>query len=172
MYPSKLAIFHSMAEWSICSSPIDLPVSDIALVQVPRGNAVYYVLPISPRLLLQGRIPLGTHQPRASSSINGENFSATEAEFWLGAICLSAITEMIALHRIDDVPTLRERAKRSGVAFAQIVRPERLASLGGRSIGDEQLAVRSCSTPDWVKFIHSFLLPPPGQMNEKASTPT
>ncbi len=61
----KAGLFRHKTKWTVYNSPLELPISDIALIDYPdRDNkATLYILPISPRSVLIGRMEHGTPPP-------------------------------------------------------------------------------------------------------------
>jgi hypothetical protein len=159
-YEGHYNLFSNSVKWTICNSPIELPVSDIALVQLDQRDmkATFYILPISPKRLLKGRIDHGPQGTSSQPNIKGDMLTAAEAEYWFDAICLSAVTELISTRMIPDMVAARSRAKTKGIAFQRIVNPDRLIS-AGITEPSHAIGLRVVSTPEWVKFVHSFILP-------------
>jgi hypothetical protein len=157
-YRENYMTFRHFTDWTICNSPIEFPVSDIALVPLGRDDFIYHILPIGPKLLLKGKIKRGQSQSSSQLNIKGENLTANEAEYWLDTICLSAVTEMICAHRIHDVPMVRERAKKKGISFLRIVDPDAVISAGLKNF-NSNFGLRLVSVEEYVKFVHSFTLP-------------
>jgi hypothetical protein len=160
-YQLAYSTFRYRTRWTICKSPVELPLSDIALVQFHRKdlNAIYYILPIGRKLLLKGRVNLGDSENSSQTFIKGENLTITEAEYWLHVICSSAVRELISSHKIADIPAIRSRTKRNGITFPTIVTPE-LASLPGVRDFTGNFVLRLVSEDEFVKFVHSFIKPP------------
>lgn len=106
-YQGNFSKFRYVVRWTICNSPIELPISDMALVDIPRNDrtAVYFILPVGPHLLLKGLIECGPQQPSSQTTIKTENLTTAEAEDWLDVMCLSAVTELVCSRRIYDVQT-------------------------------------------------------------------
>lgn len=159
-YPHDYAMFLRWTEWTICRSPIELPVSDVALVPVYRMDhkANYYLLPIAPRLLLKGRIYMGPQTAFLPHRVKRENLSRAEAEYWMDIICLSAIKELVCSRVIPNVSMNRSRARANGTAFTKIVNPDLVVSAGLKEF-DTDFGFRVVSTSEYVKFIHSFIQP-------------
>jgi hypothetical protein len=151
-------MFRGFTDWTVCSSPIELPVSDIALVPLGRDDFIYYVLPIGPKLLLKGKIRRGQLKSSPQLSIKGESLTANEAEYWLATICSSAVTEMVCAHTIPDVPLIRERATESKISFAKVVDPDAVMSACSKNF-DGNFGLRLVSVEEHVKFVHSFIQP-------------
>jgi Protein of unknown function (DUF4238) len=151
-------MFRGFTDWSVCDSPIELPVSDNALVPLGRDDFIYHILPIGPKLLLKGKAKQGQLQSSSQLSINGEDLTADEAEYWLDTICLSALTEMVCAHRIPDVPLIRERAKEKKIRSVKVVDPDAVISACSKNF-DGNFGLRLVSVEEHVKFVHSFTQP-------------
>jgi hypothetical protein len=160
-YAGDFSLFRHNAKWTICNSPIELPLADVALIDLPvhAHNATCYVLPIAPRLLLKGWIEWGEQTSSPSTSIKGYTLTDDEAEFWLDAICWAALTELVSYSVIPDVPGIRARAKASGIAFHKVPNPE-VAIAAGTKDFRSQFGVRFVSSEEYVKFVHLFVQPP------------
>jgi hypothetical protein len=150
-------LFRHYTKWAVWNSPIELPISDIALVQVylqtPKTNV--FVLPIAPRLLLVGTIKTGTQQKSDDTIIKSYTFKPDEAEYWLDAICLSAQATLASQNIIPNVPAIRKRATRE-VNFTKIVNPESIISAGVTDFNGA-FGVRLVNSDEYVKFINSFV---------------
>ncbi len=151
-------MFRHFTDWTVCNSPFELPLSDIALVPLVGAEFIYYTLPIGPEILLKGKIKRGQSQSSSQLNIKGENLATDEAEYWLDTICLSAVTEMVCAHKIPDVPMICERAKKKGISFAKIVDPDAMISSGLKNF-KSNFGLRLVSVEDYAKFVHSFILP-------------
>jgi hypothetical protein len=160
-YQLDYSMFRNNAKWTICKSPIELPVSDVALVELPVGvhNATFYVLPIGPKLLLKGQINWGKQTPSSQTIVRGDNLTTGEAQYWFDAICLSALSELICSHRINDILEVLKRAKSNGVAFHKIVSQELAIGAGVKQFS-AGLGIRVVSREEFVGFIHSFIQAP------------
>jgi hypothetical protein len=160
-YQNDFSMFRHSARWSICNSPIELPISDMALICIPENNhtAVYFILPIGPQLLLKGIIKCGPQQPSSQITIESENLTTGAAEDWLDVICLSAVTELVCCRKIYDVSALRSRAEARGVKFHRIANPE-LVFGAGLTNPNSYFGLREVSEQEWVSFVHDHVLPP------------
>jgi hypothetical protein len=161
MYQFDYSMFRNNTKWTICNSPIELPVSDMALVEHPSNvhKAIFYVLPVGPRLLLKGQINCGSQTPSSQTIVKGANLSAEEAEYWFDAICLSAVTELVCSHVIANITAVRARAKAKGIAFHKIVSPE-LVIVAGRKDFTAQFGLKVVSSEEYNRFKLSFIQPP------------
>lgn len=160
MYPFHFGHFHHWTEWTLCTSPIELPLSDIALVQLHMEDqkAVYYVLPVSPTLLLKGKCKLGPQDAALPPQLHVESLSTSDAEYWLEVICLSAVTELVSSKIIPNIEFIRERAKSKGIRFPKIVNPQRGAIMGLTEFNSD-FGLRMVSQQEYVRYVHSFLQP-------------
>jgi hypothetical protein len=148
-------------DWTISNSPVELPMSDIGLVQLQLIDlkAIQYLLPIGPNIVLDGIFfhDLSKNSPRPV--IAGHNLSAQEAEYRLDVICLSAVKEIIFSRRNPEVLTSLNRAKAKGITFNKIINLE-LATSAGLKNSSVGYRLQMVSTEDYVKFVHSFVQPP------------
>jgi hypothetical protein len=148
-------LFRHYTRWAVWNSPIELPISDIALVQVSFKEANVFVLPIAPHLLLAGTIKTGTQQKSDGTALKSNTFSTEDAQYWADAICYSAQTTLASKSIIPDVPAKRKRAERQ-VNFTKIVNPESIVSAGVTDFSGI-FGVRLVDKSDFVKFIHSHV---------------
>jgi hypothetical protein len=148
-------------DWTISNSPVDLPMSDIGLIQIHliKLKAIQYILPIGPRIVLDGIFYLDLTKNSPRPVVGGHKLSAEEAEYRLDVICLSAVKELIFSRRNLDVMASLDRAKSKGITFNKIVNLELATSAGSKnsSIGYH---LQMVSTEEYVKFVHSFVQPP------------
>jgi hypothetical protein len=148
-------------DWTISISPVDLPMSDIGLIQIQLINlkANQYILPIGPRHVLDGIFYQDLSKNSSRSEIKGHNLNPEETEYRLDTICLSSIDEIIFTRRQSDVLKILDRAKTKGISFNKVVNPKLAASSGlkNASLG---YCLQMVSTDEYVKFIHSFIQPP------------
>lgn len=149
------------SDWTISRSPIELPMSDIGLVPIhlEQLRANQFFLPIGPELLLEGLFYFDNAKNSLAPPIKGHVLIPEEAEYRLDTICGSAVSELICSRKIPDISVSRNRAKSMGVKFHQIVNP-RLLDSAGLATCSSQICLRVVSMPEYVKFVHSFILPP------------
>ena len=83
----------------ISNSPRDLPMSDIGLIEFGLQDKNYYILPISPKLVLEGVFYYDQAKNSSEPVIEGHDFSLDEAEYRLDWICSSAVLEVICPHK-------------------------------------------------------------------------
>ena len=160
-YQYDYIMFRHNANWAICHSPLELPLADIALIELPVNDrdATFYVLPISPRLLLKGQIKWGNQMRSSDTIVRSASLSADEAQYWVDAICLAAVTELVSACVIPDVAAIRARAKANGVAYHKIVSPNVVMSAGRRDF-TARFALRMVPEDEYVRFVHAFIQPP------------
>lgn len=160
--PWTYRMFRGTVEWTIFNSPVELPISDIALVQLRliSEKVVFYVLPIGPKLLLSGKISEGPQSSFLRKDIRGATLSQEAADYWLQAICLSPLRELVASRQIPDILSIRTRAAKNGIAYPRIVDPSLLLAAGMSELKNP-LGLKAVSAPEYVKFVHSMLQPAP-----------
>ena len=159
-YGEDYTKFRHFTKWTICRSPIDLPIADVALTQIPvhAEKVIVYGLPISPRLLLKGQMAVGEHPSSLGTTIKGTIMSQAEAEIWYEALCLSAVNELVSQKPIPDVLEVRDRARSKGIAFTKITDPDAIMAAGQFNFsGNFGLVVVPPEV--YVKFIHAFIQP-------------
>lgn len=157
-YPHFYILLRHFTDWTVCNSPIEIPLSDIALLQLPGGDCIYHVLPIGPKLLLKGKTKLGESQSSTRLDVKGESLTSTEAEYWLDAICLSAVTELVAVHVIPDIPMIRQRAAQKKISFACVVDPYAVVTAGQKAFTGT-FGLRLVSPDEYRKFIYGYTMP-------------
>jgi hypothetical protein len=148
-------------EWTISESPIELPMSDIGLVQIQLigHKAIQYLLPISPNLVLDGIFyyDLGKNSPQPN--IAGHRLNKVESEYRFSALCLSAVNEIVFSTRCSDIQARLEHARTMGVSFNKIVNPQVGLSAGLKNC-DLKYRLQMVSVEEYVRFVHSFVQPP------------
>jgi hypothetical protein len=99
-YGADFAMFRD-TKWTISQSPIELPMSDVGLVPIHLTDekANYYILPIAPKLALEGIFffDLAKNAPR--QPLRGLNLTQEEARYRFDGICASAVAEIICSRR-------------------------------------------------------------------------
>lgn len=160
-YGFDYSTFRHNTKWTICNSPIELPISDVALTEIPikAHNAIFYGLPIGPKLFLKGQINWGKQASSSQTIVKGATLGLEEAELWFEAICLSAVTELVCKKTIPDILAARTRAKAKGIAFTKITNPD-ATILAGTKDFKANFGLRVVSSEEYVRFIHSFIQPP------------
>jgi hypothetical protein len=115
-------LFRHYATWAVCKSAVNLPISDVALIKIPLEPVTIFYLPISPELLLIGRLPNPMPFSSQHTNIEGIAMSADIAENWVDIICLSAQVALASKCEIPDIEARRERARNRGHKFHIIKR--------------------------------------------------
>jgi hypothetical protein len=155
--------FRHFTKWTLCRSPIDLPIADVALTQLhfltEQEKVTFYGLPLGPRLLLKGQMPMGRQESSSATTVKGATMTQVEAEYWQEALCLSAVSELVSTHPIPDILEIRARARAKGIAFTKITDPDAVIHAGQLNYaGNFGLVV--VPPEQFVKFIHAFVQPP------------
>jgi len=147
-------------DWTIAVPTVDLPMSDIGLVQVQLDSykAKYYLLPIGPRFLLEGIFYHDLKKNSVRTAIRGVRLTQEETEFRFDCICLSSVREIIFSRECPDVKSSLGRARRSGLRFARITNPDLVFTAGGQD-ADMRYSLNCVSEAEYKKFIHSFVMP-------------
>ena len=147
-------------KWTISNSPIELPMSDVGLVPIHLTDhkANHYLLPIGPNLLLEGIFFFDLTKNSSQPFVRGPTLTQDEAEYRFDAICASAVAEIICSRRIPNISASINRAKSKGITFHKIVNPQAITSAGLTNADD--LHFRIVPVDEYVKFVHSFMLPP------------
>jgi hypothetical protein len=149
--------FRHFVRWTVCKTPVELPISDIALVQYfdKALKTTFYFLPLSPNIILIGTIETGTHHRSNDTIIKGNSLRAEEAEYCLDAICLSAVNALACKSRIHDIAALRERAI-GRVHFVKIKNIESVISAGMRPFKGP-LIVSPVTMEEYVTYTKCFI---------------
>jgi len=163
------------SHWSVFHSPLELPISDVGVVPIgfaARGLA-HYLLPLGPRLLLEGLLHFDPAKRPAQPSLpllRGGTLSTQGAHERIACICGSAISEVICSRRIPDplppgfdpaVPwpqSYRSICDTGGIKFARVVDAERMRHAGLQPSSD-LLPFGAVSASEYRQFAHSFVLP-------------
>jgi len=147
-------------EWTVCTSPIELPISDVGIVpmNLATRDAIHYVLPISPILVLQGLLFKDPARRPPQQAVRGLTLSLNEAEYLLDCICASAISEIICSRQLPNIPASINRAKANGTTFRKIVRPDAITSAGMKST-NEEFRYRVVSLELYKQVVHSHITP-------------
>jgi hypothetical protein len=147
--------FRYLYSWTVYNSPIDLPLSDIALVELhfEKESFVKCVLPIGPRLLLMGKVRTGENiEPSTQTTISGGELSAQEADYWLHVICASAVVQLASKRQIADVPAIRQRASDMGIQFVKIKNLDAVKEAGTK-VFNKKFFLRPVSQEEHDNFI-------------------
>jgi len=154
-------------DWTISNSPIELPMSDIGLIKISLTDlkANHYILPIGPRLLLEGLFYYEGSKNSSRPVVQGHDLNPIEAEYRLDCICSSAVLEVICPHKNFDIAASRERASAKQIMFTKIVNPEQVL-VSGLQKANPAYCLQMVSEDDYVKFVHSFVRPPNFKMKQ------
>lgn len=159
---SQAGHFRYHTKWTVYNSPIELPISDIALVDMPEGKtATLYILPISPNRVLIGRLQHGTPPPYFSTDakIYGDILTAEAAQDVLDIICSSAVKAIACKNRMD-IKAIRQRAQKRKVAFTKIANLDDVLEAGSKAFDrSKDLFLIPVSSDEYVKYLHSFIRP-------------
>ncbi len=147
-------------KWTICASPFDLLMSDIGLVPLlcEEDKFTHYILPIGPRLVLQGIFFHDVTKNSARQPLKGLALTHDEAEYCFDALCASAVNEIVCSRQMPNIAESFDRAKARGIGFLKIVSPNEVTSAGLRDSPTE-IHFRVVSMADFVTFVHSFIKP-------------
>lgn len=159
---NKAAFFRNIAKWTVYNSPIELPISDIALVDYPESNkATLFILPTSPHLVLIGRIEHGTPPPFYTNDtiIYGDTLTTEAAEHVFDLICFSGIKAVACQNKLD-IKASRERATKKKIAFTKISNLDAVLAAGEQTFKPNMLRLLPVSKEEYTKFIHTFVMPP------------
>jgi hypothetical protein len=148
-------------DWTISNSPVELPMSDMGIIQIQLTghDAIQYLLPISPTMILDGIFYHDLSKNSTKAMVGGHHLSKKEAEYRYAALCLSAVREIVFSRRPKDIDNCLESARTMGVTFAGIANLEMALSAGLRNCSS-QYRLQMVSIADYVRFVHSFVLPP------------
>ena len=151
----------SNTDWTVSLSPVDLPMSDIGLIQIQLEDlrANHYLLPLSPRLLLEGIFYHDLSKNSVRTAIKGLSMTLEEAEYRLDCICFSSIREIICSRENTDVVMSLAQAKTKGLRFNKIINPDLVTASGAKN-ASRKYSLRAVSQEEYVRFIHSFVMPP------------
>jgi hypothetical protein len=159
MFSGDYGMFN-YTKWTVCKSPVDLPMSDIGLVplHLEVNKANHYILPIAPRLVVQGIFFHDVTKNRPRQPLKALSLTQDEAEYCFDAICSSAVTEIVCSRKIPNIADSFARAKAKGIKFLQIVSPREVTAAGLRD-SPAEIHFRVVPTKAFVKFVHSFVKP-------------
>ena len=150
------------ANWTICSSPIDLPISDIGLVPVVFHEAKlhFYLLPVGPRLVLEGIHHFDQAKNSREPRVKRHILNSERAELWHEIICHSAVKEVICHTRDSRVQQHMQTrgASRSGIQFQTITQPK-LVTSSGTIESNGMFRISLVSREEYRKFVHSVISP-------------
>ncbi len=148
-------------EWTVSTSPLELPMSDIGLVQIQLTDlkAIQYLLPIGPNLVLDAIFYHDVTKNSTRPNVAGHQLSKVEAEYRFAALCLSAVNEIIFFNRCSNIQARLDHAKTMGITFTKIVNPQAALSAGLKNC-DLRYRLQMVSLDEYVRFVHSFVQPP------------
>ncbi len=158
-YERDYVMFRNVA-WTVCRSPIELPISDTGLVPTvfPAEKTIVYILPIGPNLVLKGLQHFDPAQNSTREGVSGIELNREQAECIFDIICSSAVTEVVCSRQNPRVAQSVEPAKHNGVTFPEIVNPQAITSAGLINSSDE-LRFRVVPADDYKRFILSHVKP-------------
>ena len=147
------------SEWTISRSPINLPMSDIGLIETPLHDtyAKHYLLPISPRLILDAT-RYSDPKPNSRGAIRGRALTPKEARYLSDVICLSASKEIIFSQQQVGVEQALARAHSSGIRFHKITGHD-LARSSGLAPATIKYGLQMVTAEEYLQFVHSFIQP-------------
>jgi len=153
------AEFHN-SEWTISHSPIELPMSDIGLVEMRLDDlkAKQYLLPISPKLILEAVFYFDLKK-NSARPIAGHTLTPEEADYRFDVICQSAVKEIIFSRRKTDIEQALQRAKTRGISFHKLTGHES-TRWSGLKTASTKYGLQMVASAEYVKFVHSFIQPP------------
>jgi hypothetical protein len=160
LLPSTQNIFQQ-AKWFLASSPIDVPLSDVGIVPMHLTDlkANHFILPISPRLVLEAIFYFDQGKNRSSGIVERMEYTVEEAEYRLECICASALSQIICSQRINGISDYIKRAFQNNIRFHKIVSPE-LAFQSGLEEADPNFALKVMSTQEYIQYVHGHIQPP------------
>ena len=155
--------FRYTTKWTVYRSPIELPISDVALVQIHEkaSNVMLHILPINPTTVLIGKLKFGSNIPTSTdTTVKGGLLTDGEAEYILDAICASAFFKVASRNKIGDIPAFRRRADDKGIRFPIIHNLESVLKAGLIPFESERdFLLTPVKTDEYVKYAHSFITP-------------
>lgn len=150
------------SDWTISEAPFDLPISDIGLVPIHLTSlqANQYLLPISPRLLLEGIHYFDQTRNSREPKIRTHSLSEEEAQIRHESICLSAVAEVISTSRDQKIPKCFERRNcgLSDVGFHRVTNPHLMTTAGTKN-SNGNYRLRTVPMEEYRKFVYSFITP-------------
>jgi len=145
-------VFRFFTKWAIHHSPVELPISDMAIVQLGFKSETVYLLPISPHLLLVGTIPNGTQSKSEETIIKSSTLAQDDAQIMADAICSSALATLASKNIIHDVSAMRRRGEQR-VTYTKVVNPESIVTAGVTDFNGV-FGVRLVDDDEYARFIH------------------
>jgi hypothetical protein len=157
----QAAYFRYRTEWTVYNSPLELPISDIAVVDYPESKTVTrYILPISPSRVLIGRFHLGSPPAYHSTDtiVYGNTLTLEAAEYVRDIVCASAVKAVVCKSQMD-IKGFRERAKDTGIRFPRIKNLADVLSAGSKVFDPETLRLVPVSHNQFFQYVDSFIEP-------------
>lgn len=151
--------FRYETKWTVYNSPIELPISDIALIDYSTKDVVLYILPISPQSVLIGKFWPNKRNTYKEAILYGDTLSLEEATYIREYICLSAVKAIACKNRMD-IKGIREEVNQKGISFTKIVNLENVLKAGSKVFNIQNLHFIAVGEADYRKFVHSFIQPP------------
>ena len=159
----QAARFRFETKWTVYHSPVELAISDIALIEYPGGKEVtLYILPTSPNQVLIGQWSRGSPASYHSKDtiVYGATLTLEQAEYVLDIICASAL-KAVACRNKMDIRAIRERAKEKGVRFPRISNLGDVLSAGTKEFDKTKAPrLKPVSHDEFSKYVSSFIGPP------------
>jgi hypothetical protein len=154
--------FARLTKWTVYNSPIELPISDIAMIDMPESKtANLFIWPISPDRIVIGKLQLGSPPPFYTTDciLYGGQLDNEAAEDFREIICLSAIKSVVCNNKMD-VAGIRAKAKARNVKFTKLQNWEEVISAGLKTIDKiRDFDIVAVSNEEYNKYIHSFVRP-------------
>jgi hypothetical protein len=147
--------FRHCVGWTIFRSPIDIPLSDIAIIEVPvpcSKHTIYHI-PISPDLLLAG-VYDGVNTPKRTSIVSSA-LPLKMADFLNEMFFLSAQYSLISRKIIPDITERRKKASKTH-AFNN-VKNLMLVLNSGKKPFNGDLTFRVVSMSEFDNFIKQLV---------------
>jgi hypothetical protein len=104
-----------------------------------------------------GKVKTGEKpEPSTQTTIKGGELSAQEADYWLHAICASAVVQLASKRRIADVSAIRQRASDMGIKFVKINNLDAIKEAGTK-VFNKKVFLRPVSQEEHDNFISTFV---------------
>jgi hypothetical protein len=155
-------LFRDGTRWTVHVSPIELPISDMALVQYVEQTqrVILNILPISPMLVLVGQCPMDNPKSSSETIVYGNTLVQSGAEYLRGVICASAIVTIASNTRIGDINSIRKEAVERGTKFVTIHNLNAALKAGLTPIMSEQhFLIQRATNDEYKTFSDSFITP-------------
>lgn len=154
--------FRFATKWTVYQSPIELPMSDVALVHFHDKNAneLLHILPIAPTSVLIGTLKMGETPTSTDTFIKGAKLTDTSAEHVHDIICASAFFALASKSKIGDIASFRQRAIKKGIGFAKIHNLESVLTAGlVPFVSEKDFMIVPVKPDEYVKYTLSFITP-------------